>query len=128
MEKTPDETREQQIRKKAGSLYWNARQRATDKGISFSLSKEFIEAALKKGKCQATGVSFDFNESSGGKGQSNPWSPSLDRIDPNKGYTKKNVQVVALIYNRAKGADSEADVRLLARKLCQRTGHRSCKK
>jgi hypothetical protein len=128
MEKTPEEERLQKIHKKAGTLYRNARQRATDKGLRFSLSKEFIEAALKKGKCQATGVAFDFNESSGGKGQSNPWSPSLDRIDPNKGYTKDNVQVVALIYNRAKGADSENDVRQLARKLCEKTRHRNCKK
>jgi len=121
-------TREQQINKKTNSLYHNARQRANDKNLRFSLKKEFIKAALKKGKCSATGVAFDFSESSGGKGQSNPWSPSIDRIDSHKGYTEDNVQVVALIYNRAKGADHDADVRLMARKMCQRTGHRSCKK
>ncbi len=118
----------QQIHQKAGSLYRNAKQRARDKGLKFSLTQEFIEAALKKGTCQATGVSFDFNASSGGKGQSNPWSPSLDRVNPEKGYTKDNVQVVALIYNRAKGADKEADVRLLARKLCEKNRHRNCRK
>lgn len=123
-----DEERSRQIQKKTNSLYHNARQRSADKGLKFSLSKEFIKSALKKGKCSATGVAFDFNESSGGKGQSNPWSPSIDRIDSYKGYTEDNVQIVALIYNRAKGADSDADVRLLARKMCQRTGHRDCKK
>ncbi len=105
------------IQKKATSLYHNARQRALDKDLEFSLSKEFIEKALKKGTCPKTGVKFDFNDSSGGKGQANPWSPSIDRKDSNKGYTEKNSDIVALIYNRAKGADNASDVMLMAKSM-----------
>ena len=108
------------IQKKTNSLYHNAKQRAYEKGLEFSLSKEFIEKALKKGTCAQTGIKFDFNESSGGKGQANPWSPSIDRKDSNKGYTEDNCQIVALIYNRAKGADTAKDVRDMARALAKK--------
>ncbi len=108
------------IQKKTNSLYHNAKQRAYDKGLEFSLSKEFIEKALKKGKCAQTDIKFDFNENSGGKGQASPWSPSIDRKDSNKGYTEDNCQIVALIYNRAKGADSAKDVRDMAKALAKK--------
>lgn len=50
--------------------------------------------------CPVFGVELDFSIKSrpGGK----PNSPSLDRIDPSKGYTKGNVMVISDLANRMK--------------------------
>ena len=42
---------------------------------------------------------------------------SLDRIDPKKGYTKNNCQIVSVIYNKAKGDGCATDVFLMAQYL-----------
>ena len=39
--------------------------------------------------------------------RNNPLAPSLDCIDPNKGYTPSNVQVVIHQYNTMKGEGSD---------------------
>ena len=38
------------------------------------------------------------------------WLVSLDRINPNKGYTKGNVQLVSWTYNRMKGKKTEEEM------------------
>lgn len=40
----------------------------------------------------------------------NPWSPSLDRINPKIGYIDGNCRLVTWIYNRAKGSGTDEDV------------------
>jgi hypothetical protein len=47
----------------------------------------------------------------------NPWSPSLDRIDPKIGYTLENTRVVVWIYNTAKNVFHDEDVMLMAQAL-----------
>jgi hypothetical protein len=40
-------------------------------------------------------------------GEAHPLAPSLDRIDPLKGYTKSNVRIVATWVNKARGRMSD---------------------
>ena len=47
-------------------------------------------------KCALTGIKLVLNKKS-------PLSPSLDKIEPDKGYTKGNVQWLSWAVNRAKG-------------------------
>ena len=82
----------------------NAKQRSKRSGYEFDLDHKWIEGKLKIGLCEATGLPL-LIEINGGKGhRNNSFSPSLERVDNSKGYTKNNVQVVCWIYNRAKGA------------------------
>lgn len=82
----------------------SAKQRAKKYKLDFDIDFEFIFQKLEKGVCEVTGIPFVLR-TNGGKGhRDNSFSPSLERRDNNKGYTKDNVQVVCWIYNRAKGA------------------------
>ncbi len=81
---------------RANRLWGGAQVRSSKKGIEFSLSIERVQTALEEGECEVTGIPFDFKR---GTGKRNPFGPSLDRKDPDKGYTDSNVQVVVYIHN-----------------------------
>jgi hypothetical protein len=66
-----------------------------------TLTIEDIFPAIKAGQCQLTGLPFDFYPAK--VTHKNPYSPSLDRIDSQKGYTKENVRVVLSAVNDALG-------------------------
>lgn len=96
---------------------WNgARQRARKAGLEFTLPLESVTFRMARGKCEVTGLPFS-TELGKGKGNSHPFSPSLDRIDPSKGYTTENTQIVAWVYNAAKHVSSHEDVMQMARAL-----------
>lgn len=82
----------------------NCKNRAKKHNLPFDLDKEFILNKLEAGVCEITGIPFEI-KINGGKGhKDNSFSPSVDRKDNTKGYTKDNIQIVCWIYNRAKGA------------------------
>jgi hypothetical protein len=87
-------------------------------GAVCDLNYQWIRDRLDKGICEATGIKFDYSAEQ--DGFTNPWAPSIDRIDSMRGYTKDNCQVVVWIYNRAKGEDSHEDVKTLAKALMER--------
>lgn len=83
------------------------RKRSEYKNIPFDLDKEWLEKKLSLGRCETTGIGFSGNTVP----FCDPFVPSIDRIDCNKGYTKNNCQVVVQIYNIAK-ADHNKSVLL----------------
>lgn len=78
-----------------------ARLRARKKGIECSIK---ISDIVIPEYCPVLGIKMKRNY--GGISSAN--SPSLDRIDPNKGYTKDNVAVISMKANRIK-ANATAD-------------------
>lgn len=94
-------------------LWKSSKDNAAQKGLEFSISRERIEKALEKGYCEVTGVPFDLGRTKK-KHAALPNAPSIDKIDPDKGYTEDNIQVVTWIYNRAKGNNTHDDVLRLA--------------
>ena len=76
---------------------------------------EDILPHLEAGVCAATGIEFVFEA---GKG-TNPYSPTIDRIDNSRGYVRGNVQVVIHMYNACKNEWSEEAVLEFARKLVE---------
>jgi hypothetical protein len=90
--------------------------------LDFSLTEEWIQGYLDIGRCQVTGLTFDFKVGTGaGNNGRNPYGPSIDRKDPSKGYTGDNCQVVLWMLNAAKGSWSMDEVMTLARALIDST-------
>lgn len=96
-------------------IVMNIRYRARSKRLTFDLDLDWMLDKLKYGRCQVTNKEFDLRPSTSRR--KNPWSPSVDRIDPNRGYTKDNCQLVSLIYNISKSNWTHDDVRELSKRV-----------
>lgn len=92
------------------TIYARSSRRAREKEIEFDLTLEDIVQlnTIQRGRCNYTGRPFFTEKPSEGmrkaKHQSGVYIeiPSLDRIDPKKGYTKDNVHLVCRPINYAK--------------------------
>ena len=67
---------------------------------------------MSRGYCAATGVKFVCDANS-------PRMFSLDRINPNKGYTIDNVWLVTDSYNKGKGRQTVEEYNLLMQEMVQ---------
>ena len=101
----------------AVNLDANARHRAKKRGLDYDIDVVFIHEKLKEGKCARTGVDFSLGYNGKSYRDRSPYTPSIDKIDPKKGYTKDNVQVVCWWYNFAKSTFSDQEVLELCKKL-----------
>lgn len=79
------------------------KKRAIKKGLHFNLTEEWIIEKLDRGRCEATGLPFVFDKDP----YINPYYPSIDRVDSNKGYTINNCQMVCHMFNIAKAEHNE---------------------
>lgn len=75
---------------------WRKKSECTKKGIEYDLTEEYLES-IWTGSCPIFEVPLELFASN-----DHPYSPNLDRIDPNKGYTKGNVQWMSARANRLK--------------------------
>lgn len=92
------------IKGRATHMLNNARQRAKRLKVEYALTSDFLVKKLEAGTCEVTGIPFEFKAGAGKGHRTNPFSPSLDRIRQNGGYTPDNIRVVVWVYNRARGA------------------------
>lgn len=69
------------------------------RSLEFDLDISDVQPQLELGVCAKTGLPFDLTMGDGRKA----YGPSIDRIDPTKGYIKGNIQVVIWAYNSARG-------------------------
>jgi hypothetical protein len=83
------------------------KERSRRKGLRFNLTEEWLLTKLDKGRCEATGLPFKFDKDP----YINPYYPTIDRINSDKGYTVDNCQLVCWMFNNAKG---EADEKIFA--------------
>lgn len=86
--------------------------RAEKKGIEFDIEVDDIEIPEF---CPILGTKLKANISKGGDHN----SPSLDRIDPSKGYVKGNVHVISKRANVIKSDATEEEVRKVADWMAQ---------
>lgn len=103
-------TKEELLHYRATQLYHNAKNRAKKKNLDFNLTLKWIKKRLKKNKCQATNIKFSTEANS-------PYSPSLDRIQPELGYIKANTQMVIINYNKMKSSHTEESAIRIAKAL-----------
>jgi hypothetical protein len=92
-----------------------SKQRAKEKNREHDLTKQdLIDLFPKDGCCPIFGFKLEWN--GGGFRET---SPSVDRIDSTKGYTKDNVQIISWKANRIKGYASIEDLEILLSYLKQ---------
>ena len=84
-----------------GTMLRRARERAVARGLEFSLTPSDV---VIPEICPALGIRMTFDD-----GDRNT-SPSLDRIDPKKGYTPDNVRVISFRANRIKCDGTVAEI------------------
>lgn len=85
----------------AGNLFRSAKRRAKLNNLSFTITLRLLKRRLRPLKCKATGVPLKLTVPDG-HADRNPFTPSLDRINPALGYTPRNCWIVAWGYNAAK--------------------------
>lgn len=74
--------------------------RAKKQHFAYDLDRTWLRRKLLAGRCEFSGVPFVNGQ------QYHPFSPSLDRVDPGRGYTKDNCKVILLCLNGFKGTAS----------------------
>ena len=85
------------------SKLWKARTRAKKNGIPFDLTKEDIQKLWDdcSGTCEILKIKMEPTIQTG---KWDRWNcPSLDKIDPSKGYKKGNVRIISHKANTLKG-------------------------
>lgn len=115
-----DETKRCTAVHRAKSLFMSARRRNSE---SFTLTFDHVLRGIEAGFCPVTGLAFDlrpFESRRSGK-RCNPFAPSLDRIDSNKGYSDENTRIVIWQFNHMKGELSDAELRDVCRAFLERT-------
>lgn len=95
---------------------WNAKK----KNVAFNLDREWILARLATGKCELTGLPFDLAPHP--RGRQNPYTASLDRINPEAGYVGENVRVILWALNAAFNSYGEGVYAEIARVYLRERG------
>ncbi len=98
-------------------LLISRRSEAARRNLEFSLTNEWA-AARWTGHCEMTGLPFEQNKTKG------PWpfSPSLDRIDNERGYTQDNARFILWGINALKGVGTDLDAARIAAALLANHG------
>ena len=102
------------------SLIRGSRLRAKYRGIKFDLDNEWAKKRWT-GSCELTGIPFATPENRRGYKLRN-FFPSLDRIKPEKGYTKKNCRIILLGVNSLKRDGTDVDMYRIAEALITKRG------
>ena len=89
-------------------LFHSVKHRASNEKVPFKITRNWIFEKIKSGRCEVTGIPFDFT--SPGYCKTNKYAPSLDRTNKKNGYTPNNTKVVVWFYNTAKNCFSHNEL------------------
>lgn len=95
----------------------DAKKRAVKKDVPFNVTTAYILSLLPT-HCPVFGTEFQYM----GNGGILPTSPSLDRIDPSKGYVEGNLVIISSKANNIKSAYQSKDLYKVAQWLEQIEG------
>jgi hypothetical protein len=93
---------------RANHMFSNCRGSAKRRHIDFKITIDDVFPGVANGVCQLTGLPFDFNPHK--EKENNPYAPSVDRIDNNKGYVPGNIRIVLWAVNSALGESSDEEM------------------
>ena len=91
---------------------WSAKEKAKELGLDYNLDYEYVKNLWPSdNKCPALGIEFK----KGNKGYGIDSSPSLDRILPELGYIKGNVQIICNLANKIMSSATPDQVMAVAK-------------
>ena len=93
------------------NMLYNAKKRASMFNLDYNLTAEDI---ILPEECPILKHKFEIGQVGGSK-----YSYSLDRIDPNKGYVKGNIQVISRLANAMKNDASPEELKLFAKYILE---------
>lgn len=97
----PQQRGDQLLNVTVSNLLDLARTRAGRKKVPFELTKEDVRLLASSRHCPVTGLAFVLGASREGN-RPHPLAPSLDRIDPARGYVRGNVRLTSWWANCAR--------------------------
>lgn len=106
---------------RASAMYHTTIKGAKQRNIDFELPLSWYKEKLAIGVCEKTKLPFVLKPEKSpftvtSKNQvRNPFAPSVERLDSNKGYTEDNCVMVVCMYNFAKGVFSEEALRIFCK-------------
>ena len=92
------------------------RRRSESKNLKCTITADWLNEKFEPMICEATGLRLIWD----GPAKGNPWAPSVDRIDPSKGYTEDNTQITCWAYNWAKGNWSHDVLSIVAHAIVEK--------
>lgn len=93
--------------------------------LEYNLTAEWAEQTYT-GYCSLTGLPFQVAyHAPAGKSGGRPYSPSIDRINPLRGYVQDNCRWVLFAVNSFKGTMTDAEMLTIARALICQTENKS---
>lgn len=120
--KDPEEIKRNRLNVRKYNLTnrWNyllicAADRARKTGLTYKLTAAWARTNWNE-KCQLTDIAFDLSP----KKRANPFSPSIDRINPCDGYIPKNCRFILHGINMFKGIGTDSDMYEIAKALIKR--------
>ena len=101
------------------ALYHAAKKNSKEKGITCTISKNLIHDLLRDHpSCTLTGIKFDLRLKQ--YKLANPFRPSVDRIDPSRGYEPDNIRLVCVAVNYALNEFGETTLRTICQAYLSR--------
>lgn len=86
----------------------SAKRRAKKFGVPYDINAAYVVSIIED-RCPVFGTKFKFS----GNKHIRPYSPTIDRLIPKKGYVKGNVVVISCRANQIKGANSANSVHMV---------------
>jgi hypothetical protein len=93
------------------TIFTGVRHRALAKNIPFDLTREWCIARWT-GRCELTGIEFALNTK-----KRDSFAPSIDKIDPDKGYVQSNCRFILWAVNAFKFTGTDETMYSIARTL-----------
>jgi len=105
------------LKGKAQAMNNRIKQKCKDKEIEFDLDAGWFLEKLN-GNCELTGLPFDLAKVNMSSGEGpRPNIPSIDKIDPAKGYTKDNCRMLLYCVNAFKQTMTDKQMLKIAEKI-----------
>jgi len=96
------------------NMVTKARSRAQAKYLEFNLDNEYVRSLVVT-HCPILGIPLEWSCNRGSNHFTMAASPSLDRIDPTKGYVKGNVWIISHRANRIKSDATHEELKLVTK-------------
>ncbi len=100
-------------------LVSGAKRRAKDKNLPFDIDLDYVRSMVGENAelafhCPVFGIPLDWSCMRSNEAKPLPNSPSIDRIDPERGYVKGNIKIISFRANQIKSDGSPSELKLVA--------------